>query len=117
MSQVHPIDRFYRVHFANSQALREWSLRALEIAASRDDVPTSTFPRTVVFVPAKTRTAAPVHGYVSEAARSLASSAAQDIAVDETAVSIRDLPDGLALLLGDASDTTAYEQRLSDRGA
>ena len=116
MSNVDPIDHFYRVQFANSQALREWSLRVLEISASRDDVPTRPFPHTVVFIPQNAPPDAPAYGYVSESARSLASSATNDMTLYHDAVSMRELPDGLALLLGDASDAHAYEQRLSVHG-
>ena len=108
---MHSVERFYRVHFANAQVLREWSLRVLEIAASRDDVPMWAVPRTVVFVPLEAPAEGPTFGYVSESARSMASSATKDITLDRSPVSMRELPDGLGVLVGDASDTKAYEQR------
>jgi hypothetical protein len=112
---MQPIDRFYRVQFADSQVLREWSLRVLEVVASMDDVPTrADSRRAVVFVPLKAPRETTAYGYVSEGGRGLASSADKDVTLDPNPVSIRELPDGLGLLLGDRSDTNAYEQRLSD---
>ena len=112
---MQPTDRFYRVRFADSQVLREWSLRALEVAASADDVSTrAASPRAVVFIPRRAPGEGAAYAYVSEDARGLASTLIQDVTLDRTAVSIRDLPEGLGLLLGDASDMDAYEQ-LGDR--
>jgi hypothetical protein len=114
---MQPVDSFYPVRFANPQALREWSLQTMETVASRSDAAmVATSPRAVVFVPIK----APPHGvgtcaYVSEGARGLALRSTREVTLDRTAVPIRDLPDGLGLLIGDSSDVTAYEERLRNR--
>jgi hypothetical protein len=127
-----PVDRFYRVRFTDERALHEWALEVLEVVAAREDrgitEETSIRPerdapivqagsgsaagaRSVVFIRLKASRAGTVYGYVSEAALGLVRGLAQDAEVDGTPMPMRDLPDWLGLLIGSASDATAYERR------
>jgi hypothetical protein len=107
-----PVDLFYRVRFADGQVLGEWSLRVLEVLSARDDVGTTAAgARPVVFIPLKASRGGTVYGYVSEAAVSLVGALAQGVELDGTTMRMRELPDWLGLLIGAASDATAYERR------
>jgi hypothetical protein len=108
---MQPVDPFYGVHLANAHVLREWSLRVLEVAASKDDVPMWAVPRVVVLIPLQAPPHGPIYAYVSEGARGLASGLTTHVMLDRDKIPMRDLPDGLGVLLGDAGDTRAYEQR------
>jgi hypothetical protein len=108
-----PIDLFYRVRFPSTDALREWSLRVLEVMSLRQDVAISTSAaRPVVFVPLKAAESNPADAYVSDGALGLASDFIPGGELDGTTTPLRDLPDGLNLLVGRRDDATAYEQRV-----
>jgi hypothetical protein len=105
-------DLFYRVRFADGRVLGEWSLRVLEVLAAREDVSTTAAgARPVVFIPLKSSRGGTVHGYVSEGALGLVDAFAPGVELDGTTMRLRELPDWLGLLVGAASDATAYERR------
>jgi hypothetical protein len=109
---VTPIERLYRVTFPNPDELRAWRVRVLEYAATVGGLPASgSESRLVVFVPLLPRGHASVHAYVSEGARGLVHNFARGARVD-TAVPLRELPDGLTLIYGEGVDASAYETRL-----
>ena len=109
---MRPVDRFYRVRFADERVLREWSMRVLEVAAAREDLAVGAGARWVIFVPLRAPRTETVYGYVSEPARGLASGLARGVDLDGSMLSMRELPEGLTLLMGDGSDAAAYERRL-----
>ena len=106
------VDLFYRVRFADGQVLGEWSLRVLEVLSAREDVGTTAAgARPVVFIPLKASRGGTVYAYVSEAALSLVHDLAPGVELDGTTMRLRELPDWLGLLIGAASDASAYERR------
>ncbi len=109
---VRPVERLYRVTFPDPDELRAWRIRVLEYAATVGGLENSgPESRLVVFVPLLPRGHASVHAYVSEGARGLVHNFSRGARLD-TAVPLRELPDGLTLIYGEGVDASAYEHRL-----
>ena len=70
---VRPVDRFYRVTFADERGFELWAERVVEFALALEDLlPTLDEMRPVVFARLGTPRAAPPQAYVSAGARGLA---------------------------------------------
>ena len=116
MSTTKTTPRFYRIRFADGKALGEWTMRVLEIFASPADTALNgARARPVIFVPLRAPRRGVVHAYVSESARRLVRGRTRGLEAKAEALTLADLPDGLTLLHGDATDAIAYEYRASRR--
>lgn len=114
---MQPAHRFYRVRFADGKALGEWTMRVLEILASQQDAAFNRpRARPVIFVPLRAPRRGMVYAYVSESGRRFLRGIARGVESKGAALSLADLPDGLTLLHGDATDAVAYDYRTT-RGA
>ena len=92
-------------------------MRVLEIFASPQDTALSgPRARPVIFVPLRAPRRGAVYAYVSESARRMVRGRTRGIEAKGEAVTLAELPDGLTLLHGDATDAVAYEYRVT-RGA
>jgi hypothetical protein len=115
-SVARPVDRFYRVTFADEKVFRTWSERALEFTATLQEFSADLIdPRPVAFVQLTPRPGSPPVAYVSEGARGLASVLIGMAHLTATPVSLWELPDGLTMLFGHGVDADAYERR-GERG-
>jgi hypothetical protein len=92
-------------------------MRVLEIFASpQDSAWNGPRARPVIFVPLRAPRRGAVYAYVSESARRLVRGRTRAVEAKGEALTLADLPDGLTLLHGDATDAIAYEYRAT-RGA
>jgi hypothetical protein len=109
---LRPVDRFYRVTFADERGFRLWAERVVEFTAALQDLVLERFERRpVIFVrPEVARGMQPV-AYVSAGARGLAAHISGGARVDPAPVMASELPDGLTMLFGDGVDADAYERR------
>jgi hypothetical protein len=107
-----PVDRFYRVTFADERGFRLWTERVVEFtAALRDLIPAVLDVRPVIFVPLRPAPGEPLLAYVSAGARGLAAHISGGATVDAAPVSVDDLPGGLTMLFGEGVDAAEYERR------
>ena len=107
-----PVDRFYRVTFADERGFRLWTERVMEFtSALRDIIPAVLDMRPVIFVPLRPAPGEPLFAYVSAGARGLAAHISGGTQVDPTPVSVDDLPRGLTMLFGEGVDAAEYEKR------
>jgi len=109
---VQPVDRFYRVRFADQATFREWYMRVMEVAAGQADVAMAA-GRPVVLVPRKLPSSGPVYGHVSADAVGFVSGLASGVELAGDSVSLRELPDGLRVVVGADRDVAAYEGRVA----
>jgi hypothetical protein len=107
-----PADVFYRLRFVDRNALRDWSLQVLDTIASREDAGARTgAAHPVIFVPAVTPQRGAVYAFVSATALWLPYDETPGVHVEKARVALRELPDGLAVLVGHEEDARAYERR------
>ncbi len=107
-----PVDRFYRVTFADERGFRLWTERVVEFtSALREIIPAVLEMRPVIFVPLRPAPGEPLLAYVSAGARGLAAHISGGAKVDPTPVSAAELPRGLTMLFGEGVDAVGYERR------
>jgi hypothetical protein len=107
-----PVDRFYRVTFADERGFRLWTERVVEFtAALRDIVPELVEMRPVIFVPLRPTPGAPLRAYVSAGARGLAAHISSGTTVDPAPIRAAELPAGLTMLFGEGVDAAEYERQ------
>src|SRR5918997_7197649 len=107
-----PVDRFYRVTFADERGFRLWAERVVEFTAALQDLVLDRFDlRPVIFVQLRVAPGVPPVAYVSAGARGLATHISGGVTVGSTPVTASELPDGLTMLFGDGVDADAYDRR------
>jgi hypothetical protein len=112
-----PVDRFYRVTFADERGFRMWAERVVEFTAALQDLVLERFERRpVIFVQLRVAQGMQPVAYVSAGARGLAAHISGGATVAPQPVMASELPDGLTMLFGDGADADAYERR-GGRGA
>ena len=88
----------------------------LEIFASPQDMASNgARARPVIFVPLRAPRRGTVYAYVSESARRMVRGRTPGVDAKGEALTLAELPDGLTLLHGDATDAIAYEYRATRR--
>ena len=106
------VERFYRLVFANASEFRQWTGRIVEFAAGlREIVPMREELRPVIFVPLHPSASAPRYAYLSAGARGLGVHLSSGATIDETPISLADLPPGLTMLYGDPIDAAEYARQ------
>ncbi|MFN2564472.1 MAG: hypothetical protein ABR499_05605 [Gemmatimonadaceae bacterium] len=109
---VRPVDRFYRVTFADERGFRLWTERVVEFTSIlREIFPALDDMRPVVFVPLRPSRATPLQAYVSAGARGLAAHISGGATVDPAPIAASELPRGLTMLFGEGVDAAEYENR------
>jgi hypothetical protein len=107
-----PVDRFYRVTFADERGFRLWTERVVEFtSALRDIIPAVLDMRPVIFVPLRPAPGGPLFAYVSAGARGLAAHISGGTRIDLTPIPVAELPPGLTMLFGEGIDAAEYERR------
>lgn len=108
---LRPVDRFYRVTFADERGFRLWAERVVEFTAALQDLVPDRFERRpVIFVQLRVAPGSRPVAYVSAGARGLSAHISGGVIVDPTPVAASELPGGLTMLFGDGVDADAYER-------
>jgi hypothetical protein len=105
-----PVSDFFIVTFSSREEVAHFGMQLLDATTSPRGIQLSaTGSRPVAFqslMPRGEQTA-----YVSPGAAKLMAAIGAGFVINSAPLPLRELPDGLALLVGDQADLTAYENR------
>lgn len=104
------VSDFYIVTFASREEAAHFGMQLLDATTSPRGIQLSaTGPKPVAFQSLMSR--GEQTAYVSLGAAKLLAEIGAGFAINSAPLPLRELPDGLALLVGDQADSTAYENR------